>query len=347
MLPSRWFGRTFDVLYSNDPSQRTPIKVHLITSRDSFELISADWKTSFQRFRVSDLSGIESHGTSVVLTMSANHKFSSVTLNMRPKSPESLVQALTAVPIRPESTIALSPLLQNSQPDLIEETRSLLQTLGCDPPVNLVFVEAVACLVRCHLQEGQPEKPDTVICGFQRFMIGALSKAILRAVQKADSSNVVSFYGDIARGCARTIVKLAPALSIFVADLIDAIEKFPEGVGECAGRIRTEAENVVGKEAVMTSPHRQTGLQIVKQLVLTLLAAVTVGMYQVDCVAFSAKIFDFVTALQDQRKRDEATREVLAAQTRFLGMLLCFMDGRRCEEDFYWMFCVWPFRVAQ
>jgi hypothetical protein len=32
----------FNVLYSNEPGHRTPIKVHVIASRDCFELISAE-----------------------------------------------------------------------------------------------------------------------------------------------------------------------------------------------------------------------------------------------------------------------------------------------------------------
>jgi hypothetical protein len=144
------------------------------------------------------------------------------------------------------------------------------------------------------------------------------------------------------------MAKVGPAISIFIDDLIGAIEAFPDGVATCAERIRGQAEEAINRETAKTPPRDPIGLKIVSELALTMLAAVVTGMYQVDCEWFSAKIVDFVVALVgDPRKRDRATTEVLAAQTRFLRAMLCFMDGRRCEENFHWMFCVWPFRTAE
>jgi hypothetical protein len=79
-------------------------------------------------------------------------------------------------------------------------------------------------------------------------------------------------------------------------------------------------------------------------LTLSSLAGAVVGMYQVDCDAFAAKVVEYAAAVANKERVDEFKRDVIIAQTAFLKDILCLLDGKRYDEPFQWIYCTWEFR---
>jgi hypothetical protein len=359
MLPARWYGTTFNVLYSNEPSQKTPMKLHLVTSRDGFDLISLDWKASVQRFRTPDVDSVEAKGTTAVLTMNPNHKFTTVFLNTRPESCASIVEALTVQSPALSSSTDASPRalrvvipsfnlpagkIAQLQGFLVDETQQLLQAVECQTTVNSALVDAFTCVLRGRYSDDHVQNPDhaakSAMLDLKSFLITTWCGGILKCIEGARSPPAAKWYAMIAEGCAQTVSKVGKGLSILCDDLMRALPSFPEGVAAAANRIRREANALSERGAAERPLHEPAALGVMCQLTVTLLAGIVVGMYRIDCDAMAAEVVQFTKTLGAH------PNAVLQAQSRFIRAITCFMDGKRCHSAFHWVFCVWDFKDA-
>jgi hypothetical protein len=315
------------------------MKVHLITSRDGFELISLDWRTSVQRFRTADIDGVEAKGTIAVLTMNPNHKLTTVFLNTHPETCDTVVEALTVAP--PPSSAAL--IRTSRDVKLEDEIRQLLHAIGCQNAAHFQLVDAFACVLRARHSDDYVQNGDqatkSAMADFRRFLVATLCGGVLKCVEAAGSK----WYVIMAEACVQTISKVGQGVSIFCGDLVEALPHFPEGVAAAATQVRRETIEASERAAARTPLHDAAALAVVNQVMLTLLAGVVVGMYAIDCEALAAKVVEFTKSLPAGRAQ---TSEVLQAQSRFIRAITCFMDGKRYESAFHWVFCVWDFKDA-
>jgi len=302
---------------------------------------------------------VEVKDTVITLTMVTGHNFPVVTLGTRPYAPDNLVQAITptsepASRKRRDSTFlslrAIIPSFKLSsgksvqlQNCLIEQCRQLLQTFDAQP-IDFSFIDAVTSLLRLRVSDEDALAPDQVvkltIADLKRFLIITWCSGILKCVRSADSDAAISFYSLLARNCAQTVSKIGPGLSIFCDDLNQALSHFPDGVDTSVRRIIREARESLDREAAKSPPHLAPALPVAYELALTVMAAVVVGMYSQDCEAMAARAVEYATEAIGER-RDEPAMSARDAQARFIRDVTLFMDGRRYEENFHWVFCVW------
>jgi hypothetical protein len=359
-LPSRWYGTTFNVLYSNEPTQKVPIKAHLITSRDGFELISSDWKTSIQKFSPSDVDRIEPKKTIAVLTMKPGQKMTSISLNTKPDPCDSIVAALTPVPALSASKVDLRYLAPRlvlphfKAPDrigplhsaIVDQTTQLLQLFGA--VANAAFSDVFACLLRMRQPNDQIAQADravaSTVCDLKRWLIVTWCSAIVRCLQPAESPTQEHFFIKLAHFCAETVAKACRGVQISSDDLSQAVGHFPDGVDAAVQRITREAQEALDREAARVLPFDKSGLKVVYNVALEALAGAVVGMYPSDCDALAAKAVDFTAAVATKDRMEDTRKDLSQVQTAFLKATLCLLDGRRYEEPFQWIYCLWGFR---
>jgi hypothetical protein len=359
-LPSRWYGTTFNVLYSNEPLLKTPIKAHLITSRDGFELISSDWKTSIQKFSPADVERIEPKKTIAVLTMKPGQKMTTISLNTKPDPCDSIVAALTpgaaSSPAKPDLKylaprlilphFKASERIGQLQAAIVDQTSQLLQLFGA--AANAPFSDVFACLLRMRQPNDQVSQADravaSTICDLKRWLIVTWCAGIVRCLQPAESPTQEHFFIKLAHFSAETIAKACRGVQISSDDLIQAVGHFPDGVEAAVQRISREAQDAIDREAARVVPFDKPGLKLVYNMALEALAGAVVGMYASDCEALSSKVVDYTAAVATKERTEDARGDLIQMQTAFLKATLCLLDGRRYEEPFQWIYCVWGFR---
>jgi hypothetical protein len=162
LLPRRFHGTTFNVLYSNEPIQKTAIKAHVITSLDALEIIAADWKSSIGKFQRSDIDRLENRKTSVFLSMKPGCKVTSIVLTTKPDPSDNLNAALTQTLANSKPEIPFLALVQilptfhlperaddfTLHRSIMESSTQLLQSFGVSRGVSGPFVDAFTCVYR-------------------------------------------------------------------------------------------------------------------------------------------------------------------------------------------------------
>jgi hypothetical protein len=346
ILPPRWYGTTFTVQYSNEPSQKTPLKVHLITSRDAFDLISLDWKTSMEQFSAQEIDRIESKKTTAVLVMKPQCKFTTIFLTTAPDPCDHIAEALTLSPppAKPEphylSAVSIIPSMRINQApfirSVVELCNQLLQFFGTQPTICPPLVDAVICFYRGRFFSDGLGDINLTAAGIEikRLLIVIWSKSYPSCLQSGDSSNA-SFQQKMGQSILITLKKVATNIGIPCSDL--------EGVGMVAAetivkRIGQVAQGAIDKDDTI-------GARALAAAALAMLGGAVVGLYEVDMRAFAQGIVEYVQVAIDRPSATEQARYVLQQkQLVFLREMLCLLDGRRFDESFQWIYCLWELR---
>jgi hypothetical protein len=367
LFPPQFHGKAFTVLYSNEPLAKTPTKAHLITSPNAFELISADWTTAFQRFEPADIAAIDNRKTSVVLTMRAGSKVSSVTLSTAPFPCDTLATALTAVSQipRPEisfravsevlpsfhfkdipESLAVHKAFMKAAGNLVLLFRPLNAAVSDGPPAPLV--DALTCLFRMRYRNSNVEKadrsvPDTILA-VKRRMLVLWCRGIQKCAAVSTNANENVFHSRMAVHAAGTVVKLCQDIGVESRGIGEIADKFvetgtPEGLEAAAKAIEGSAQEALDAELAARKTCDDGHVAFVMHEVIVLLAGVVVGLYMADLVAFGSKILALTKAAV--HSDDTAERKELAvAHDEFMGDMLVYLDGIRFEEKFQYPFCL-------
>jgi hypothetical protein len=373
MFPPRYHGTAFTVLYSNEPFLKTPIKAHLITSLDSFELISADWRTSIQKFQPGDIDRVENKKTSVLLAMKPGSKVTTVTLTTKPAPSDGLAAALTvvlAIP-RPEVRfLALGQILPSFnfadksqstelQKSITEATTNLVllfSTSKGSPATNGPFVDVFTCLYRIRYTNAkvpgpEPSVPDTVLA-IKRHVVALWCAAIGRCAQPVETPVAKVFFARLALNAAQTVAKAGESLGIDCDELLQATGSFAEqgaaeGVEAAAKKIGVEVEAAIDAEIEAIGAPDPGHVRFLLNLATMLLAGVIVGVYHPDVYDLAEKVVAFTKATVAKAGIEQAKRDLAQSQALYLRNMLGFLDGVRFEEPFQYVFCIWNLAVPE
>jgi hypothetical protein len=348
MLPPRWYGTTFPVHYSNEPSQKTPIKVHLITSRDSFELISLDWQTSLEQFSAQDIDRIESKKTTAVLTMKPLCKFTTISLNSAPDPCDHVVEALTITTVSPKLEVhfltasSVIPSMRVSantfQRSAVDLANQLLQFFGAQALNCPSVVDALVCFHRVRFP------PDGVIDGhlpqvameIKRFLLVTWAKAYGICAQPVEGASP-EFQQKMIQFIVIMLKKVAASVGI-----VGSLEGAPDAM---AKRVGGMAQDAIDREEQVKRPADVAGARFLVGSALAMIGGAVAGMYESDLKTFAQGIVDYTQAIVDRASSADQARHVLQQkQATFLREMLCLLDGRRSDEVFQWIYCLWDLR---
>jgi hypothetical protein len=355
MLPSRWHGTTFSVLYSHEPSQKAPIKVHLITFRDTFELISLDWKTSLEQFSAQDIERTEAKKTTAILSMKSDCKFTTIYLNSTPEPCDHIIEALTISPphSKPDpihfSANLIIPSIRTTTSIFhrlaIDQLNSFIQLLGSPPTTSPHLVDAIACLYRLRFgaksNSSLEQNISSLFVDLKRFLIVIWSIGYSQTLQQVDSGSAI-FQQKIGQLIIATIQKVATDIGLQCKDL-------DSGEAEQAIQlIRKSAQDGLNREEENKRSFDPPGTRLLLGPVLVMIGGVVVGMYEFDLKMLAQTIVDYVEVVIDRGgPLDHAKHTLQQKQGLFLRELLCLLDGRRFDDVFQWIYCLWELRAKE
>lgn len=356
MFPRRFHGTTFNVLYSNEPSQKTPIKAHVITSLDAFEIISADWKTSIGKFQRGDIDRLESRKTSVVMGMKPGCKVTSIVLTTKPDPSDNLNAALTQTlaSSKPEIPfLALAHILPTFRfperaddftlhKSIMEAATQILQSFGVSRGVNGPFVDAFTCVYRMRFRNAAAQSHAECVRDttnlIRRHFSAVWARAAARATQPAESPAGRLYFARLAHHISQMIARIS---GLPCDDLVQAAAKYADtgrsdGVSEAAARV----EAAIG-ELEMEAPCDRGHVVLALNFALLTLAGVVVAMYPADIDRVSQKIVDFTAAACEGTVGEDKKAALVQVQVAYLRDMLGLLDGRRYDDVFQWPFALW------
>jgi hypothetical protein len=370
MFPPRYHGTTFNVNYWSDPNQKGASKAHLITSRDFFELISLDWRTSLQRYLSSEIDRVETKKATVVVSFKPSTKYSSVTFSTSPDPIEPLIAALSQVLSLPKqenrflSHRAILPSFKfSSQAQsqalhkaITEQTCQFLQTFCSSSgsiAVNCPFVDVFTCVYRMRYRNEGAQVIDQSVkslgLDIRRHIVATWCGAIVKCQQPADTHSAQMFYARVAQNAGNTVVKASSALGIQTGELLRAVTAFAEegkseGVAAAAKQIAKEAVDATDREIAKVLPHDLQNLRFLMDSAVIMLAGIAARMYPVDVDRFAAKVVEYTQAVLNRNQVDAARKALVQTQQIFMRDMVCLLDGQRYDEPFQFIFCIWGLR---
>jgi hypothetical protein len=371
MFPPRYHGTVFNVSYWTDPNQKGPSKAHLITSRDFFELISLDWRTSLQKYPSSEVERVETKKATAVVSFKPSARHASVTFSTAPDPIEGLMSALSPVlslpkhenrflshrAILPSFKFSSQAQAQALHKGITEQTCQFLQTFCSSSgsiAVNCAFVDVFTCVYRMRYRnEGAQVIEQSVRSlglDLRRHIVAIWCGAIVKCQQPADTHSAQMFYARVAQNAGNTVVKASAALGIQSAELLRAVTAFAEegksdGVAAAAKLVAKEAADAADREIAKVSPHDLQNLRFLMDSAVIVLAGIAAGMYPVDVDRFAAKIVDYTQAVLNRNQVDAARKALVQTQDVFMRDMVCLLDGQRYDEPFQFIFCIWGLRA--
>jgi hypothetical protein len=362
LLPSRWYGTTFNVQYSTDPSQKNSIKAHLLTSRDSFELISLDWKTSLDTFSAIEIDRIETKKTTVTLTMKPPCKTSQIHLNTAPDPCDRLAEALcpsgSSAKSEPNylSFVSIIPSIRGGaqvQRAAIELAGQLLHFFGPVQTNSAVLVDAVVCAFRARVsnENGRTVEQSMEALGqeIKRLLIVRWAKATDHFHVGEGAPSVIHFQLKMAQAISSMVRKVASNLGIACHELDQAIQSpsFPAGIEVPIRKLGKVAQEAIEREEQAVRYFDMVSGRVLQSAVLVVIGAMVVGMYELDLRMYDEAIVEYGQAVVDRTAVHQAVRTFQGKQGVFLRDLLCFLDGRRFDEIFQWIYCLWELKAGE
>jgi hypothetical protein len=370
MFTPRYHGTVFNVFYSTDAAAKTAVKCHVITSFDQMELISADWKSSFQKWAPTDIDKVQANKTVVIVTLKSG-EHPQIFLNTKPEPCDSLMAALATVTSAPKpdvrffalsvvlpsfrfadknQTMTLHKVIQDHSIQLVQAfqiTKEIVNTVS--PP----FADIFSCLLRFRFRNEAAQQIDRSVREMsqdvKRHLLIAWCYSIVHCAESPNLATAKIYFSRLALHCSRTVQKAATSLGIDVTELMQLVENFSDqngapydGLESAALQVAKKAQEQMDAEILKVPVCDLANLPLMHNLTVIALAACVVGMYQADLEQLAIKTVDDVKAVIARSQVDEARRNLHKYLASFLRDMLCFLDGLRYDEPFQFVFCVWP-----
>jgi hypothetical protein len=348
------------VNYWTDPNQKTPSGAHLVTTREYFDLVSLDWKSQIARIQCSEVEQLEPKGASIVLSLRPSARYSTLILttpsqrNPRGEPNSNLINALTAIQsvpspephYRTENTTVLTSFgfSAPSQTTALkraatEQTTQILTSIGASHPLPLTqLVDLFICVYRMRFRNEAAQAIDNSAdaCGvdLRRHILVVWCSAVPKCLKQHD------FYRSVLSSVTVMISTLANRLGIRADDIIQA----PQAA---AARIQRDAAEATDRGLGQVPPYDPQNLKFVLDLAAAVISGVAAGLWAADVEQLVGRIVEFTEAVIAEARVDDAKKEVVAAEGVFLRQLATLLDGRRWDEVYQFVFCVWDRRTAE
>jgi hypothetical protein len=370
MFPPRYHGTAFNVVYEPQTSGKEPPKsqrAHLITSLDTAELLSSDWRDTIHKFHPADVDHVENRKTAVFLVLKPGSHVTSMTLSTKPDPSDALHEALTQVLAIAKPKIRFLALTQlmatfsfpGRQKEmalhkgLMDATTQLIQSFAVAKGVttpNGQLVDALTCVCRMRFRNAHAQHPDAARDAgllFRRWFVAAWARAVARAARPADGGGA-AYFARLAANAANTAVKAAAAVAIDADALSAAAAAYADAgahaaLEEAANRVAGEARAAIDADLARTPPCDLGHLAWALDVALVILAGVIAGMYAVDVEDLAEKAVAFTRAAVTRAPDAEELRKALLdAQALFIRNLLELLDGQRYDVKFQYVYAIWP-----
>ena len=365
MFPPEFHGSTFNCLYTCGPNQKNQTVGHVVTSRDSFDIISRDWATVAAHFSVSDVEKVEIRGSSVNVSLKDGVAVKSVSFEPRPEKLKKLLNALTEVGVvhKPEirflalqfilPTFKFTGQVQMTLHKLImDRTDQLAQTFQGSKAVKGTsgpLVDVFSCLYRLRFPNESTDDLETCVGVVDMMIRRHLLKVWcerLNACTKTSSPAAKSFVTKLSRHIMNTINKAANSLGLPDASLEQEVASYVGGGG--GEGISSEANTLIsrvehGLKEDLQGPFGVDNVMLFLEMSLTILSGILVGMYPENVDLLVERCVEYTKTVVARGDVTGVREKLKAERQEYLSELLCFLDGQRYEEPFQYIYCIWDF----
>jgi hypothetical protein len=376
MFTAEFHGTPFDVACMTDIAHKRPVRCHVITSHDHFEVISSDWKKVLERVHVNDVAKVEPRGFAAYVELRPGFRFEWMQLSTSPKPCELLVKALTPVELMAKlevKPVALPEIVAsfmfNDRAEsglltkkLVEESSRLLpEFFKIHPasPVNIPFADAVACTYRVRYRNNHvfplEETVASLCMDIRRSIFELWCLGLIKCVNmdNGESRANRAFSRRLLLGISGTINKAALVLSIDTSDLEEAVQNYMQ---DAEGEDALLAEEVIGSARKLATdvradieagiegirPADEAGFRRLLELAVIVFAGIAAEIYDDAVIILVKKIYHYTESLISTSRHVVETSSALnKGRLSFIMELMTFLDGKRYYQTFQYIYCIW------
>ena len=356
VFPSQFFGTVFHItLHRGDGKTKEGTKGHLLTTKDSFSVLSIDWKNTVLNIPVEQVVSAELKGDDVLLHIKNDSK--PQTYFIETYKAEKLKQALTPVPEKQTKPIVfltattIVPTLNNTDSKDLYDNAATFANKFYTPfgakqfPPN--FGDMIVCMYRARFPNSFvnniSRNIDLLLASFRREFLLDWCVSLVRACRFKVEPNAFEYFVRIIVNTAADIATNAEPLQTNCTDMLTAIAQMSE-TGDAAPII-TAAEQIRAHIAVAVEqsykdapPLNVSFSDLMMKVSLVMFCGTMVQIFQVDVDRLTQKAVEFATAIASKLPWDEPLKNLKKALDAFANELLRFMDAKRYEAEFHFVF---------
>ena len=358
VFPSQFYGSVFHItLHRGDSKSKEGTKGHLLITRDSFSVLSNDWKSPIIQISVSQISSApEQKGDDVLLHTKVDAK--PVSFYIETYKGEKLVQALTPVPEKQKTqaqclteTTVIPSFMDSVNKNALLEAASSFTTKFYTPfgtkQVSQNFVDMMIIMYRFRFMNtyanGVSRNTDILLLTLRREFILDWCAALVRACRFKVEPNAFEYFVRIIVNTAADIAINAEVLQTNCTDLLTAIAQMSETgdatpIISAAEQIRAHTSVAIEQAYKDAQPTNVSFCDLIMKVALVLFCGSMVQIFQVDMDRLTAKAVEFCTVAYSKRLFDDSFKALKKALDAFANELLRFMDAKRYESEFHYVF---------
>ncbi|EAY08590.1 hypothetical protein TVAG_191130 [Trichomonas vaginalis G3] len=358
VFPPEYYGIIFHVnLYKGENKTKDVQRAHVYTSKDSITIMSNDWKTNIATVPTLNVENVEAKGDLEVL-LRARGDPKPIFYLFETSKKDKLTAALkpefekTSKPIVFKSESVILPTFMESIPSsiLLDNSQKLAQlffsTFSNKNNIQS-FYDMIICLYRLRFSNEKAGAYDKnfplLVATLRRELLFNWYVALARACRFKVEPNAFEYFVRIIINTSADIATVSETLSIQCTELLNAITEMSEN-GRAESIIQS-AEVLRAKVAMKSEqdykeipPPNQNLCDLMIKVALVLFCGVQVNTFNVDIERLTVAAIDFAMACHNKIVTDDSFKTLKKALEAYTMELLRFMDARRYDPEFHFVF---------
>ena len=161
---------------------------------------------------------------------------------------------------------------------------------------------------------------------------------------QSTAPNAKVYITKLAGHIMNTISRLADSLSVNNETLAREVSSFVSGEGgngiaPAAGAIVSQMNDLMKQD--LENPFDEPNMKFFLDYAMAMLCGVLVGLYKQDLEKLAARAVEYTRSVVTRGDFESAKQKLVAVKKEFMSELLCFLDGKRYEDSFQYVYCVW------
>ena len=365
-LPSRYWGSVFQIRYAkSEKITETMQDAILITNKDSFYIFSNDWSESICQVSTGQVQEmvrseeeqdiaitykISGKPTTHIHLRSKNDKFEKLfkAITVETSKNAGVPQYGTLTNLIPTFKFTMESEIEEFYAALVNMQTRFYANFECDKPCKLAFVDIIACAYRFRYnnEAGQEFKTnvDSFIVEFRRLFFSEWCTALLQAARfNPDEKNAYEYALRLVTSIATDIHVNSDSLEVNSSDLFGAIGEMAErgnatNITEAVVQMNTQFKEAFNSCYNETPCVNQTFTTLLMRVALVLFCGNMLQIYPIDVERFTLRVIDFAVGAFTQNLAEDHFKRLRKAVDSFTNELLRFMDTRRYDPSFRFVF---------
>ena len=360
-LPSRFFGTIFHITYSRgDKKSNEPTSAILMTNKDSFYILSADWRQNLCQVSGTSVTGIARNGNGIHITYKVDGRTNDIFLESN--KVDKLISAITI-----ESSGNALPPLYNSVPKLIptfkfqmdSEREDLIKNMDtvfnkffssfeCTKPYAITFTDLLIAFYRFRFPQEQANSSagniDTIITELNRQYVEEWLKSIGSSAEfDPAQTNGYEYALRLTLNLANDLYLHQNMIETNANDLFQACAEMSERrdaskITPAVISLLTSIKEMNDKGNQALPPTNNMMCVMAKRMLILAFCGNMVQILTLDIERITTRFLDFCIAVYNNQLIEENWHLLRKSVDSFSHELLKFMDTRRYDPSFRFVY---------